>query len=331
MAVSGTVNKSQRYKEFKSPQVDFIEAPFGFGGTDNLAQEGPYAVLIEQEIERNLEAVGVKHNLIHAPTLGPFEIHEEPKRIRNIDAILTINNWLAETVNKSISNKNIPVILGGDGSLSLGTVAGIIDNLGVENKNKLGIIWITNHLQNSSPRVTKSWNANRMMFTALTFDGKPTHSDFIELMNFHNFGKPILPRENIVHVGINHKSAQERADHTFFTMEDIDEHGVKQITLEAIKALDHCEKIHIIWDVNSMDLSGVSNFSFGQLNYREALTIARQFDIELRRKERLSSIDVVEHCPSREAWDKRGETAEWITDIICNIFGENIFNQARKY
>ena len=169
------------------------------------------------------------------------------------------------------------------------------------------------------------------MFTALTFNGDARHQDFIQLMNFHNLGTPILPKKNIVHIGINHKSAQEEAEHKFFTMEDIDEHGVKAITKEAIAALDHCEKVHIIWDVNSMDLSGVSNYSFGQLNYREALTIARQFDIELRRKGRLSSIDVVEHCPSREAWDKRGETAEWVTDIICNIFGENIFNQARKY
>lgn len=331
MVLSEAYTKSQRYQEFKSPNVDLIEAPFGFGGTDNLAQEGPHAVLIEQEIERNLEAVGVKLNLLQAPSLGPFEIREEPKRIRNLDAILTVNNWLAKTVQKSIANKNIPVVLGGDGSLSLGTVAGIIDELGAENKNQLGIIWISNHLQNSSPRVTKSWNANRMMFTALTFEGDAKHDDFIQLMNFHNLGTPILPKENIVHIGINHKSAQEKAEHPFFTMEDIDEHGMKEITHQAIKALNHCKKIHIIWDVNSMDLSGVSNFSFGQLNYREALIIARQFDLELRRKNRLSSIDVVEHCPSREAWDKRGETAEWITDIICNIFGENIFNAARKY
>lgn len=324
-------NRSKRYEDFKSPDVDLIEAPFGFGGTDNLAQEGPHAVLVEQEIERNLEAVGVKLNLIQAPSLGPFEIQEEPKKIRNLDAIMTVNDWLAETVKKSIAKKNIPVILGGDGSLSLGTVAGIIDELGVTNKKKLGIIWISNHLQNSSPRVTKSWNANRMMYTAITFDGDAKHEDFIRLMNFHNLGTPILPKENIVHIGINHKSAQEKAEHLFFTMEDVDEHGIKKVASEAIKALEHCEKIHIIWDVNSMVLSGVSNFSFGQLTYREALTMARLFDLELRRKNKLSSIDVVEHCPSREAWDRRGETAEWITDIICNIFGENIFNAARKY
>ena len=331
MLQSSDLKPSPRYEEFKSPDVDLIEAPFGFGGTDNLAQEGAHALLAEREIARNLEAIGVKLKLIEAPALGPFEVHEEQKRVRNFDAIMTINNWLADTVKESINKGHIPIVLGGDGSLCLGSVAGIIEDLGVASKNELGIIWISNHLQNSSPRVTKSWNANRMMFTAMTFSGDAKHKDFIGLMNFRNMGTPILLKKNIVHLGINHKSAQEKAEHLFFTMEDIDEHGVSAITYQALEALKFCKKIHVIWDVNSLDLSGVSNYSLGQMNYREALKIARILDLELRRKGRLSSIDIVEHCPSREAWDKRGETAEWITDIICNIFGENIFNAARKY
>ena len=331
MLQSSDLKPSPRYEEFKSPDVDLIEAPFGFGGTDNLAQEGAHSLLAEREMARNLEAVGVKLQHIEAPALGPFEVHEEQKRVRNFDAIMTINNWLADTVKASIGKGHIPIVLGGDGSLCLGSVAGIIEDLGTASKNELGIIWISNHLQNSSPRVTKSWNANRMMFTAMTFSGDAKHKDFIGLMNFRNLGTPILLKKNIVHLGINHKSAQEKAEHLFFTMEDIDEHGVSAITYQALEALKFCKKVHVIWDVNSLDLSGVSNYSLGQMNYREALKIARILDLELRRKGRLSSIDIVEHCPSREAWDKRGETAEWITDIICNIFGENIFNAARKY
>jgi arginase family enzyme len=53
--------------------------------------------------------------------------------------------------------------------------------------------------------------------------------------------------------------------------------------------------------------------------------------MKLRRENKLSSIDIVEHCPSREAWDKRGESAEWVADLLENIFGANLFNVARKY
>lgn len=320
-----------RLEQFPSLNIDLVVSPWGFGGTDNLAQEGAYSLLTEQEIIKRLSSIGMNVFEIQPPSLGPFQIQEEPGRIRNLEAIFTVNNWLAETIKHSLSQNHIPIVLGGDGSLILGSVAGLIEFYGKENRDKLGIIWLSNHLSNSSPRVTKSWNANRMIFTALTFENEAKHQDFIALMNFRNLGSPILSEKNIVHIGINHKSAQEIADHKFFTMEEIDEVGVRTVIHEAIEHLSHCEHIHLIWDVNSLDLSGVSNFSLGQLSYREALAIARELDVHLRRKNKLCSMDIVEHCPSREAWDRRGETAEWMTDIITNLFGENIFNAARKY
>lgn len=317
-----------RNQNFESPPVDIILAPYGFGGTDNLAQEGTYAILNDQELLRRLSAIGLKCSQIQASSLGPFEIEEEPNRIRNLEIILTVNDWIANTVKASCQAGHLPLVLGGDGSLSLGSIVGLIE---ANSKSSIGIIWLSNHLNNSSPRVTKSWNANRMIFTAMTFDQEAKHPDFIRLMNFHNLGTPILDKAQIVHIGINHKSAQEKADHKFFTMEDIDDlgiHKVVELTLDHFKDTKH---IHLIWDMNSLDLSAVSNYSLGQLSYREALIIARQIDLHLRRSSRLSSIDLVEHCPSREAWDKRGEGGAWITDILCNLFGENIFNAARKY
>jgi arginase len=321
-----------RYQENPSNEIDLIVAPYGFGGTDNLAQEGAHSLLTEEEIVQKLSAIGMGVLEIHPPSLGPFEIQEEPQRVRNLDAIFTVNNWLADTIKFSLEQNKIPILLGGDGSLSLGSVAGLIEHYG--SSENLGIIWLSNHMQNSSPRVTKSWNANRMVYTALTFDKDAKHSDFIALMNFRNLhspGKSNVSKKNIVHLGINHKSAQELAEHKYYTMEHIDEIGIRTAIQETIEYLDHCDYIHLIIDVNAFDLSGVSNFSLGQLSYREALIIAREIDVGLRRKNKLSSLDIVEHCPSREAWDKRGETAEWMTDIICNIFGENIFNAARKY
>lgn len=320
-----------RLEQYQSPSLDLIIAPWGFGGTDNLAQEGAYSLLTEEEIIKRLACVGVQVNEVQPPALGPFQIQEEQGRIRNLEAVFTVNHWLAEAVKTSLSQNHLPIVLGGDGSLTLGTISGLIEHYGKEHKDKIGVIWFSNHLCNSSPRVTKSWNANRMIFTALTFEKEAKHQDFIALMNFRNLGTPILSKKNIVHFATNHKSAQEIADHRFFTMEEIDEIGVREAITMAVEHLAHTEHIHIIWDVNALNLSGVSNYSLGQLSYREALVIARELDVLLRRKNKLCSIDVVEHCPSREAWDRRGETAKWMTDIITNIFGENIFNAARKY
>jgi arginase len=330
-----------RLETFRSPSLDLIVAPWGFGGTDNLAQEGAHSLLVEKELVKKLKAIECEVHLKEPPGLGPFEIQEETQRIRNIDAINQVNSWLADHVQNSIEAKHIPIVLGGDGSLSIGSVMGLLRSeakrtLDTQKQKNLGIIWINNHFCNSSPRVTKSWNANRMAFRALTFDKslENAHPDFkslIALGSVETPSTPILQESNVVHLGIGHRSAQESATHVYFTMEDIDELGARHSILRAIEALKHCGKIHVIWDVNSLDLSGVSNPSLGQLTYREALSIARTLDLNLRRTNRLSSIDIVEHCPSREAWDKRGETGEWMTDIIANIFGENIFNAARKY
>ncbi|MBT6843641.1 MAG: hypothetical protein HOA17_07595 [Candidatus Melainabacteria bacterium] len=330
----------QRYQPYENLDIDLIAAPWGFGGTDNLAQEGPHALLAEQDLVKQLTAIGAKAVEIHPPSLGPFEIQEEANRVRNLEAIHTVNNWLADKVKSSLKAGHVPITLGGDGSLCLGTVAGLLEYCMESNAAdevagaRFGIIWISNHLCNSSPRVTKSWNANRMVFTALTFDGDPQHDDFISLMTFRGLGtktKSMMRPNQIVHLGINHKSAQEEAVHEFYTMEDIEEIGVRKAINHAIDHFKNFDKVHVILDVNAFDLSAVSNYSLGQLNYREAMTIARELDLNLRRQGKLSSIDIVEHCPSREAWDKKGETAEWVKDFITNIFGENIFNAARKY
>jgi len=332
--------QSTLLKSEDNAEVELIIAPYGFGGTDNLAQEGAHS-LIEKELDKRLEAIGSQVSVIEPPRLGPFQIQEEPKHIRNIESIVQINSWLAKRVSKSIKDKKIPILLGGDGSLSIASIKGAVDGLAKLKKStsdlELGVIWLNNHLCNSSPKVTKSWNANRMAFSAVTFEGdlSKLHPDFATLISLdkpeQKEWQAILNKKNIVHIGVSHKSAQAKVDHNYLTMEDIAEFGVRETIKTAITLLDHCEKIHIVWDVNSLDLRGVSNYSLGQLNYREALGIAREIDLSLRKTGKLSSIDIVEHCPSREAWDKVGETAEWMTDIISNVFGENIFNCLRKY
>lgn len=323
------VKKSSRARMdfYASPSIDLILAPWGFGGTDNLAQEGAHALLEKDMVER-LNAIGMKTNLVEQEELGPFQLREGAQRIRNIETINQINSWLANRVEQSVKADSIPVILGGDGSLSIASISGVISS-----GRDISVLWISNHPMNSSPEVTKSWNANRMAFTVLTHPGSDPslNKDFKTLMSVSK-DNPIIDKNKIIHLGINHKSAQATIDHEYYSMEDVETLGTGKVITHIIDELSSkSEKVHVVWDVNSLDLSGVSNYSLGQFTYREALTIAREIDLKLRRKDKLSSIDIVEYCPSREALDRRGETAEWMTDIISNIFGENIFNCLRKY
>ncbi len=325
--MSEHLSSRQRLEHYPSPEVDLILAPWGFGGTDNLAQEGAHG-FIEKDMVAKLEAVGSKVSLYEPPSLGPFQIQEDSQRIRNLEAIVQVNTWLSQRIEQSVISQHIPILLGGDASLNIASVAAVARQVA-----KLGVLWLSNHLNNSSPEVTKSWNANRMSYTVLRFDAdiSKQHPDFQILLKTHSDHYPIVPSSNIVHLGISHRSAQESYDHLHFSMPDIDEIGAKAAINTALAQLKNCDKIHVIWDLNVLDLSGVSSYSQGQLSYREAMIIARELDLELRRQNRLAAIDLVEHCPSREAWDKRGEAANWGTDIIATIFGETIFNALRKY
>jgi len=327
MAISEQLSSRKRLEFHPSPEVDLILAPWGFGGTDNLAQEGAHG-FIENNLVPKLEVVGCKVSLYEPPSLGPFQIQEDTNHIRNLEAIIQVNTWLNQRIEQSLISEHIPVLLGGDASLSIASVSAVSRQI-----SKLGIIWLSNHFNNSSPDVTKSWNANRMSFTAISFAGdlNSEHIDFQTLVRAHSDKLPIVPELQIVQLGVSHKSATNSCKHLYFSMEDIDELGARTVINQAINQLKDCNKIHIIWDMNVLDLSGVSNYSPGQLSYREAMTIAREIDLQLRRKNRLAAIDLVEHCPSREAWDKRGEAASWGTDIVAAIFGETLFNALRKY
>lgn len=321
------LSSRKRLEFFPSPKVDLIIAPWGFGGTDNLAQEGAHN-LIENDLIRKLEAVGVELNQIEPPSLGPFQIQEESERIRNLEAIIQVNSWLRQAVADSIKQNHLPIVLGGDASLSIASSSAVASTI-----PDAGILWVNNHLANSSPKVTKSWNANRMAYTAISTDKdlSELHPDFATLITSHSKTLPIIDSKNIVLFGVSHKSAREETDQQYFSIEDIDELGLVETINSALETLEHCSKIHVIIDVNALAVSGVSNYSPGQLNYREALLLARKLDTRLRRQGRLASIDIVEHCPSREAWDKHGETSRWLNDLLANVFGETIFNALRKY
>lgn len=315
------LTSKNRQPLYQSNPIDLILAPWGFGGTDNLSQEGAHFYL-EKELDKRLKAIGNEVQVIEPESLGPFQMSEDPERIRNIETIAQINSWLSKRVEQSAREGRIPVVMGGDTSLSIASIAGLV-NAGKD----IGVIWLSNHFCNSTPEVTKSWNANRMAFSAISYEGNGSiHSDFDKLLSVSN-KRPMISKDKIIHIGITHRSAQDSIEHDYFSMETINEIGSKDVLDIAVEILEEkCKQIHIIVDVNAFDLSGVSNFSLGQMMYREALIVAREIDLKIRRAGKLSSIDMVEYCPSREAWNKKGEAAEWMNDIVGNIFGETVLN-----
>ena len=104
------VARSQiRLQNFSSSAIDLIAAPWGFGGTDNLAQEGSYNLLADNQLIKKLEAVGAEINCIDPPELGPFELQDSAGSVRNLDAIMQVNTWVASQFKESLGKDHIPI------------------------------------------------------------------------------------------------------------------------------------------------------------------------------------------------------------------------------
>ncbi|NOY14451.1 MAG: arginase, partial [Deltaproteobacteria bacterium] len=108
---------------------------------------------------------------------------------------------------------------------------------------------------------------------------------------------------------------------TVFTMRDLDERGMSAIIREALQRLEHCSRLHVSLDMDSLDPNvapGVGTPSPGGLNYREA-----QLLMEIIADSRkLASVDVVEINP---ILDHENRTAKMAVALLASLFGKSIF------
>ncbi len=309
--------------------ISIICAPFSAGGPNDAAKDGPRA-LIGNGLDVDLKELGYNVKIIKPPFSEPAKGRRgEPakNRIKNIDAILKINKWLAATVTKEIQNGFTPLTIGGDHSLAVGTITGTSDVF-----RNLGVLWLDRHFDAHSPKNTPSWRAHGMPVAVVTvkkdFD---THLDFQKLLSI---GKnKILPKvkpENFVQIAIGEKS-HIKPNTKWYSMEDIDNFGVKKVINDALNYLfKRVKYVYVAWDIDSMNVSGTGTSGDGQLTLREGLVIAREINKRIRLAGRLAGFEMVEIAPSLERKALKGQTVDWAIQLITTSFGGNMFNNLSR-
>ncbi len=212
----------------------------------------------------------------------------------------------------AVANGEIPIFLGGDHSLAIGTIGGITA------QQQAGVIWIDAHGDFNTLETTQSGNIHGMALAALSGQGS---SDLI------NVGrkKTKLPSKNVVVIGLRdldskEKNALKKSAITTYTMRDIDEQGMGTIMHKALAKLNHLPRLHVSLDMDALDpmtAPGVGTPSTGGLTYREA-----QLAMEIiADSKRLSSLDVVEINP---VLDKYNQTAKVAVELTASLFGKSI-------
>ncbi len=299
-------------------KIRVIGVPLDLGQSRRGVDMGPSAVRVAG-LEARLEAIG--HTVEDAGNVA-VAIAEQKKagdpKAKYLKEITATCTKHAELVLKTLEGGKMPLSLGGDHSIAVGTVAGVAEFYRRQNQ-KVGLIWIDAHSDINTPDSSPSGNVHGMPLAAIMGLGPA------ELANIFNFSPKVAP-DNCVLVGIRdiddkEKENVRRAGIEVFTMRDIDERGMRTVMEEALRmAGRNTAGYHVSLDmdwIDPEDAPGVGTPVRGGATYREA-HLAMEIIAD---HGRLLSFEIVEVNP---VIDEHNRTADLAVELCLSAFGKKI-------
>jgi arginase len=310
------------------PTLQIINAPFDLCGRSPGSRLGPWAMhlagLDEQLVSLgwNLEPISTPIPLT-SKTLGPAQ--------ENTLAGLEASKALAQAVAQARDDGLIPLVIGGDHSLAMGSISGAM----LQN-TRLGVLWIDAHMDLNTPETSETKNLHGMPLAALTRlkSGQPGE-DLLwqEILTGLGTDKG-LAGDCVSWLGLRDVDAGEVKNlarlpgSLAMTMQDVDRDGILGC-ITKLKAWIRERGITELWisfDVDSLDplyAPGTGTAVRGGLTYREGHLLAELLHemIWTEKLCRLAGVDIVEVNPLQ---DKDNETAKVATEWTASLFGKTI-------
>ena len=295
-------------------QVCILGAPMDLGadrrGVDIGASAIRYAGL--QDALQKL-GYGV-HDLGNITVAQPESRPVGNPHLKYLELIAHSSEELATLVTEALQKGEFPLVLGGDHSVSLGSISGV-----ARVHQDIGVLWVDAHGDFNTEGTTPSGNIHGMVLAALAGLG---HERLTHLDGW----SPKLSPSTIAIVGARALDREEqallRAQHiAVFTMSDIDQRGISAIMHDALAVVgQHGNPIHLSLDMDALDpqeAPGVGTPVRGGLSYREA-HLAMEM---LADTNRLVSMDVVEVNP---ILDRENATAQLAVELVLSALGKKI-------
>jgi arginase len=219
---------------------------------------------------------------------------------------------LADEVAETIESGRFPLVLGGDHSIAIGTLAG------VARETDIGVVWFDAHGDYNTPSTSPSGNVHGMSLAATL--GCDEFAD-------QPWARSGIDPSNVALVGIRSLDAAERdaladSEMAVYTMSDIDERGLPAVATEALDvATDGTDGFHASLDMDFLDpdeAPGVGTPVRGGVTYREAHAAMEEV---ADRREGLVSMEVVEVNP---ILDQHNRTAELGVELVASALGKRI-------
>jgi arginase len=298
-----------------STTVALIGAPTDIGAGTRGASMGPEALRVAQ-LQAVLEAQGLQ--VLDRGNLGGPPNPWQPPRdgYRHLHEVTEWNRLVHGAVYSELLGGHLPILLGGDHSLAIGSVSAVAKYCR-SHQRKLRVLWFDAHADFNTSVLTPSGNIHGMPVACLCGYGPA------ELVRLGGVAPAIHPSE-LRPIGIRSVDAGEKrfvheAGVEVFDMRYIDEMGMRHTIEQALLGVDEDTYLHVSLDVDFLDpdiAPGVGTTVPGGPTYREA-----QLCMEMIADTgRLASLDVVELNP---ALDVRNRTAEVAVDLIGSLFGKS--------
>jgi arginase len=301
--------------------VRLIGFPMDLGAARRGVDMGPSAIRIAGAAERlcDLGHIVDESRNIDIPLREEIPVSDPNTFARFVEAITAACSQLALETAQAVRVGSIPVTLGGDHSLAMGSVAGVATAL-AERGERVGLVWLDAHSDIHTPETSASGNVHGMPVAHLLGHGDRRLASIGSVV-------PALRPENVVLVGLRDVDLPER-EHirdwgiTAFTMRDIDERGIAAVMRDALEIAGRgTAGVHVSLDMDwldPIDAPGVGTAVRGGATYREAHTA---MEIVADRDEHLFSLDVVEVNP---VLDRHNRTAELAVGLIESALGKRV-------
>jgi arginase len=298
--------------------VAIIGAPMDLGAGRRGVDMGPSAVRVANLNDRiaslgySVEDLG---NIIVAQKESVPEGHE---RARYLHEIQQTCQRLAGAVGLIASQDKFPLVLGGDHSIAIGSMAGLAAWYRKQD-SRIGLIWIDAHADMNTPEISPSGNVHGMPLACCLGRGPK------ELTEIEGFAPKVLA-DNVAVIGLRsvdpeeRKIVQQTGVHAY-TMRDVDERGLRSIMQEAIEvATNGTAGFHLSFDMDAVDpheAPGVGTPVKGGITYREAhLAMETICDCDA-----MVGLEVVEVNP---VIDEANRTAILAVELVMSALGKRI-------
>lgn len=295
-------------------KLSIVGMPMDLGQMRRGVDMGPSAIRYAGVNEKLRELFDEVKDLGDISVGRPETIIDEQTNLRNLQLVAEKSELLATEVDKVIRSGAFPLVLGGDHSIAIGTLAGVSKNY-----QNLGVIWYDAHGDLNTAETSPSGNIHGMPLAVSVGIGHP-------LLTEVGGYRPKVKPEHIVIIGARALDEGERTlikkkGIKVFTMHEIDRLGMTRVMEDTIQYLQsRTDGVHLSLDLDALDphdAPGVGTPVQGGISYRES-HLAMEM---LAESEMVTSAEFVEVNP---ILDERNKTAKTAVALMGSLFGEKL-------